>query len=133
MKTQIEHLSILGGSPAFSEPLHVGRPNIGDRKRLWARINDLLDRRWLTNNGPYVLEFERQIADKLGVAHCVTTCNGTAALEVAIRSLEISGEVIVPPFTFVATAHVLQWLGIRPVFCDVDPVSHNADPRSVIQ
>src|SRR5262245_58097298 len=127
MKTQIEQLSLLGGSPAFSEPLHVGRPNVSDKSRLLARINDLLDRRWLTNNGPYVREFEQRIADRLGVAHCVATCNGTLALEVAVRSLEISGEVIVPSFTFVATAHALQWLGIRPVFCDVDPATHNAD------
>jgi dTDP-4-amino-4,6-dideoxygalactose transaminase len=132
MKTQIEQLSLLGGTPAFSDALHVGRPNIGDRHRLFARINELLDRRWLTNNGPYVQEFEQGIADRLGVAHCVAMCNGTAALEVAIRALGLSGEVIVPSFTFVATAHALQWLGIRPVFCDVDPVSHTADVRSIM-
>lgn len=133
MKTRIEQLALFGGAPSFSEVLHVGRPNLGDRQRLLTRINDLLDRRWLTNNGLYVREFEQRIADRIGVAHCVAMCNGTAALEVAIRALGLSGEVIVPSFTFVATAHALQWLGIKPVFCDVNPLTHTADPDSVIR
>lgn len=66
MKTAVEELGIAGGEAMFREIIHVGRPNIGDRQRLWQRINDLLDRRWLTNNGLYVQEFERQIADRIG-------------------------------------------------------------------
>ena len=60
MKQSFSDLAILGGTPAFAMPLHVGRPNIGDRRALLTRINDLLDRRWLTNNGPFVQEFEQQ-------------------------------------------------------------------------
>jgi dTDP-4-amino-4,6-dideoxygalactose transaminase len=131
MKTQVEELAILGGVPAFPETLHVGRPIIGDRRRLWARINDVLSRRWLTNNGPYLQEFEQRIADRTGAAHCVAMSNGTMALEVAIRALGLAGEVIVPSFTFIATAHALQWQGIRPVFCDVDPLTHTLDACSV--
>lgn len=131
MKQLLNELAILGGVPAFPEPLHVGRPNVGDRAALLARINDLLDRRWLTNNGPFVQEFEQRIAEFLGVKHCVAMCNATIALEIAIRALGMQGEVIVPSFTFVATAHALQWQEITPVFCDVDPATHNLDPTKV--
>ena len=130
MRESISKLAALGGTPAFAEKLHVGRPNIGDRDRLMARIGDLLDRRWLSNNGPYVQEFEQRIADAIGVKHCVAVCNATVA-EIAIRALELSGEVIVPSFTFVAGAHALQWQEITPVFSDIDPKSHNLDPARV--
>ena len=124
-------LAVFGAPPAFAEPLHVGRPNIGDRAQLRARFEDLLDRRWLTNDGPYAVEFERRIAALLGVRHVVAMCNATVALEIATRALGLTGEVIVPSFTFVATAHALQWQQITPVFCDVDPRTHNIDPARV--
>lgn len=126
-----DSLAILGGKPAFSEPLHVGRPNIGDRASLMARINDMLDRRWLTNNGPYVQELEKRLRDMLGVKHCIAMCNATVGLEIAIRALGMKGEVIIPSFTFVATAHALQWQEITPVFCDIDPATHLIDPNKV--
>jgi dTDP-4-amino-4,6-dideoxygalactose transaminase len=124
-------LAINGASPAFIEPLHVGRPNIGNRHRFLQHINEILDRRWLTNNGPVVQEFERRIAKHLDVRHCIAICNGTVALEIAIRALGLHGEVIVPSWTFVATAHALYWQGITPVFADIDPVTHNLDPDTV--
>jgi dTDP-4-amino-4,6-dideoxygalactose transaminase len=124
-------LAIFGRSPAFADKLHVGRPNIGDRDRLLARINDMLDRNWLTNDGPFVQLFERQLAEFIGVRHCIAMCNGTVALEIAIRALGLTGEVIVPSFTFIATAHALQWQEITPVFCDIDPSTHNLDPGQV--
>jgi dTDP-4-amino-4,6-dideoxygalactose transaminase len=130
---RIGDLAIFDGPPAFSEPLHVGRPNIGDRERLIARINEMLDRKWLSNDGPYVREFEQRIADMVGVTHCIAMCNGTAALEIAVRAtgLWLKGEVIIPSYTFIATAHALQWQGITPVFCDLDPATHNIDPCKV--
>jgi dTDP-4-amino-4,6-dideoxygalactose transaminase len=130
-KPRLRDLAIFGRPPAFAEKLHVGRPNIGDRARLLALINDMLDRNWLTNDGPYVRQFEKQIAEFLGVRHCVAMCNGTIALEIAIRALGLSGEVIVPSFTFVATAHALQWQEITPVFCDIDPTTHRLNPTQV--
>ncbi len=132
-KSRLEDLAIFGGSPTFNKELHVGRPNIGDRQRLLQRINDLLDRRWLSNNGPYVEEFERRVSELTGTKHCVATCNATVALEIAIRAADLTGEVIVPSFTFIATAHALQWQGILPVFCDVNPETHNIDPHRVEQ
>ena len=133
MHNRIGELAVFGGEPTFSEKLHVGRPYIGDRERLLARINDLLDRRWLTNNGPYVQEFERKICEAVGVRHCIAMCNATVALEIAIRATGLKGEVIVPSFTFIATAHALQWQEITPVFCDIDSDTHNLDPRRVEQ
>ncbi|MGZ5434784.1 MAG: aminotransferase class I/II-fold pyridoxal phosphate-dependent enzyme [Pyrinomonadaceae bacterium] len=130
-KGAVQSLAIFGGTPAFPEPLHVGRPNIGDRLRLLQRFNDILDTKWLSNMGPYEREFEQRVADIVGAKHCIAMCNATIALEVAIRALGMSGEVIIPSFTFIATAHALQWQGITPVFCDIDPATHNLDPQRV--
>jgi dTDP-4-amino-4,6-dideoxygalactose transaminase len=128
---RVEELAIMGGTPSFEEILHVGRPNSCDRARLLERFSDTLDRGWLTNNGPNVQEFERELSNLLGVEHCVATCNATVALEITIKATGLTGEVIVPSWTFIATAHALQWQEITPVFCDVDPVTHNLDLRRV--
>lgn len=117
--------------PSFARPLHVGQPNIGDRSVFDGLVDQLFERRWLSNDGPLVQQFEEQIAQFVGVKHCIAMTNGTAALEIAIRTLDLSGEVIVPSYTFVATAHALQWQGITPVFADIDPLTHNLDPESV--
>ncbi len=124
-------LAILGGEATFKRPLHVGRPNIGDRQALLHRFEDLLDRGWLTNAGPLVSEFEGRLEAFLGAKHCIAFCNGTIALEIAIRALGLTGEVIVPSFTFIATAHALQWQEITPVFCDIRSDDHTIDPQRV--
>ena len=133
IKNHLNDLTIFGGKPAFLEKVHVGRPNIGNRQRFLERVNDMLDRRWLSNDGPFREEFEQRVARLLGVRHCIAMCNGTVALEIAIRALELKGEVIIPSFTFVATAHALQWQEITPVFCDVDPQTHNINPYRIQQ
>ncbi|MCU0856928.1 MAG: DegT/DnrJ/EryC1/StrS family aminotransferase [Pontiellaceae bacterium] len=109
----------------------MGCPNIGDRERFFAYANRMFDNRWLTNSGPLVQEFERELCRFLGVKHCIPVCNATVGLEIAIRALGMQGEVIVPSFTFIATAHALQWQGITPVFADIDPQTHTLDPRAV--
>ena len=124
-------LAINGAAPAFADPLHVGRPNIGDRDQFLRLAGEMFDRRWLSNNGPLVVEFEKRVAGHLGVKHCIAMCNGTIALEIAIRALGMTGEVIIPSYTFVATAHALHWQGISPVFADIDPDTHNLDPAAV--
>ncbi len=111
--------------------LHVGRPNLGNRERFLERVNTILDNRWLSNNGPFVQEFEKRVAGFLGVKHALAMCNATAAIEIASRALGLKGEVIVPSYTFVATAHALQWQEITPVFCDMDPATHNIDPARI--
>jgi dTDP-4-amino-4,6-dideoxygalactose transaminase len=129
MKSRVGQLALFGGEPWFPDDLPVGRPNLGDRQRFLARINDLLDRRWLTNNGPLVQEFEGKVAELVGVKHCIAVCNATVALELAMRAVGLAGEVIVPSFTFVATAHALAWQRATPVFCDIDPATHNISPQ----
>ena len=131
LKKKVDDLAVFGRVPTFNETLHVGRPNIGNKRKVLERIEDMLDRRWLTNRGEYVKKFERRISEYLGVKHCIALCNGTVALEIAARALGLKGEVIVPSFTFVATAHALQWQEITPVFCDVDPETHNIDPEKI--
>ena len=130
-KKNINDLAILGGPVSFVEQLHVGRPNIGDKEQLLARIGEVVDRRWLTNSGPCVEEFEQSLRQLLGVSHCESMCNATDGLQLAIRAMEMSDEVIVPAFTFIATAHAVQWLGFTPVFCVVDPHTHTIDPARV--
>jgi dTDP-4-amino-4,6-dideoxygalactose transaminase len=126
-----QELALFGGEPAFAEPLHVGRPNLGDRAAFARRVEDILDRRWLSNAGKYELAFEERVADLCGVKHCIACCNGTVALEIAARALGLTGEVIVPSFTFVATAHALQWQEITPVFADIRASDHTLDPAQI--
>jgi len=131
VKAALPDLAIFGGTPAFKEELHVGRPNVLGREAFLARVEDMLDRRWLTNDGPYVRELERGFERALSVAHCVAVTNATLGLGILAKALGLTGEVIVPGFTFVATAHALAWHGITPVFADVDPATHNLDPSHV--
>ena len=124
-------LAVLGDEPAFPHQLHVGRPNVADIDDFLVRMREVLERRWLTNRGPCVLEFEQKVADFVQVPACVAMCNATVALEIVARALGLEGEVIVPSFTFVATAHALQWQQIRPVFCDIREDSHTIDPARI--
>lgn len=127
----MQTLAIATGVPAFATPLHVGRPNLGDRKAFLRRVNDIFDRRWLSNDGPLLKEFEQRVTSLVSVKHCVAMCNATVAMEIAIRALELHGEVIIPAYTFIATAHALQWQEITPVFADMDPRTHNIDPDAI--
>lgn len=129
MKKAIDDLALFGGAPTFLQPVHVGLPNIPDCERLFQRLGDILNRKQLTNDGPYVREFEAQVRALTGARHCLAVCNATSALEIAVRAAGLTGEVIVPSFTFVATVHALHWCGITPVFCDIDPETHNIDAR----
>ena len=115
----------------MNKTLHVGSPNIGSREKIHKYLDDILDRRWLTNRGQIVQEFEKRLAEYLGVKHCISMCNGTIALEIATRALELKEEVIIPSLTFIATAHSLQWQGIKPIFCDIDRERYTIDPVEI--
>lgn len=134
MKQKLSQLTLFGGAPAFYDPLHVGCPNVPQgeaRAEFLQRVSDLLERRWLSNCGPLVTEFERTLAQRLGVRHAIAVCNATVGLQVAAKACGLTGEVIVPGFTFVATAHALSWIGLEPVFADVDPQRHTIDPEQI--
>jgi dTDP-4-amino-4,6-dideoxygalactose transaminase len=124
-------LAINGAQPAFEQPLHVGRPNMGEKLAFKEYVDRIYETKWLSNNGPLVQELEQKVAYYHNVKHCIAMCNGTVALEIAIRALELKGEVIIPSYTFIATAHALHWQEITPVFADIDPVTHCLDAESV--
>ena len=128
MKMPYRALALLAGEPEFPEPLHVGRPGVGNREAFLGRVETMLDSRQFTNDGPYVNELEQRLTQFLGVRYCVAVSNGTAALHLLVRAMELGGKVIVPSFTFVASAHALSWGGVSPVFCDIDTETWNLDP-----
>jgi dTDP-4-amino-4,6-dideoxygalactose transaminase len=120
--------ALLGGEPAFGEPLYITRPTLPPRAALDREVDRIYESGWLTNSGPLVPELEHRLAERLGVPWCAAFCNGTVALQTALRSLDLDGEVITTPFTFPATAHAIEWNGLTPVFCDIDPHTYNLDP-----
>lgn len=102
-----------------------------DKAKVLEKISQVLDNQWLSNMGPLSLELEERIAHMLGVKHCICVCNATIGLELLQRALDLKGEVIIPSFTFVATAHSLRWQRIDPVFCDVRNEDHLIDPDKI--
>jgi dTDP-4-amino-4,6-dideoxygalactose transaminase len=94
-------------------------------------LQQIWENKWLTNNGEFHQQLERELADFLGVPYIVLFSNGALALMTALQCLRITGEVITTPFSFVATTHSLWWNNIKPVFADVDPVFGNLDPNKI--
>jgi dTDP-4-amino-4,6-dideoxygalactose transaminase len=131
MKSSWRDLAVMGGRPEFDSPVVVGKPNLGNEKMFLDRIGQIFACRQLTNNGPFVREFEERIARFCGVRNCIATCNATLGLELAIAELGMTGSVIVPSLTFIGTAHTLQRNGVTPIFCDVDPATHVIDPAAI--
>nr|2PO3_A Chain A, 4-dehydrase [Streptomyces venezuelae]2PO3_B Chain B, 4-dehydrase [Streptomyces venezuelae] len=131
MKSALSDLAFFGGPAAFDQPLLVGRPNRIDRARLYERLDRALDSQWLSNGGPLVREFEERVAGLAGVRHAVATCNATAGLQLLAHAAGLTGEVIMPSMTFAATPHALRWIGLTPVFADIDPDTGNLDPDQV--
>ena len=116
----------------FDEPVYVTRPTMPSFDAYCDSLRDIWDSRWLTNQGKYHRRLEEQLSRYLGEEHLSLFCNGTLALLVALQMLRIDGgEVITTPFTFPATAHVLHWNRVAPVFADIDPVTLNIDPARV--
>lgn len=122
--------AVLGGEPLFASPVPVNRPVLPPRGRFLELMNGALDRARFTNDGPLVRDFEERVAERCGVPHFVATSNGTQALELLARVDKLDGEVIVPAFTFVATAHAFRSAGARVILCDVDLDTMNIDPDS---
>lgn len=113
------------------DTLHVGQPNVGNRAVFNHLVDQMFDRCWFSNNGQLVQELEKKICKFLGVKHCIMVCNATVGMQIACHALGLKGEVILPSFTFVATAHAIQWEGIQPVFADINPKTHTVDPVSI--
>ena len=110
-------------------PLHVGQINLPPKEDFIRQFEGIFERKYFTNHGPLVRELDSKLAEYFDVKHAVCVTNGTVALMTALSSLGLTGEVIVPAFTFPATVQSITWAGLTPVFCDVDPDTHmiNAD------
>lgn len=115
----------------FSEPVYVTRPLLPDLKDVIKNLKEVWKSQWLTNGGSQQQLLEESLCRTLKVPALSLFNNGTTALMVACRSLNLEGEVITTPFTFPATPHVLSWLGCTPVFCDIDPVTMNIDADKI--
>jgi hypothetical protein len=122
---------VLGGSPSRSSIGLRYAASAARSERLHRKAQGYLGVKWLTNNGGQHKLLEDRLRDFLQVPSLSLFNNGTIALLVACQSQRLSGEVITTPFTFPATPHVLSWNNVRPVFCDIDPVTMNIDPRRI--
>ncbi len=109
----------------------VTSPLLPDLKEFEKYLEDIWQRKWLTNNGHYHQELEKALADYLGVKYISLFTNGTLPLITALQALRITGEVITTPYSFVATTHSIWWNGLKPVFVDVEEETGNIDPEKI--
>ncbi|MCM2342359.1 DegT/DnrJ/EryC1/StrS family aminotransferase [Rhodoferax sp.] len=115
----------------MTRPIYVTQPYLPPLEDFIPYLQQIWDRKILTNGGPFHQQLEQALCDYLGVKHLALFANGTIALVTALQALRITGEVITTPYSFVATAHSLLWNGIKPVFVDVDPDTLNLDPARI--
>jgi dTDP-4-amino-4,6-dideoxygalactose transaminase len=113
------------------KPIYVTQPFMPPLEGFLPYLEKIWENKWLTNAGPFHKDFEKTLAEYLGVEYLSLFVNGTIALVTALQALRIAGEVITTPFSFVATAHSLLWNGIKPVFVDIDQETFNLDPNKI--
>jgi len=111
--------------------IYVTRPSLPDLDEFIPYLKEIWKNKILTNNGPFHQQFEKELADFLGVPYISLFANGTLALVTALQVLRITGEVITTPYSFVATAHSLWWNNIQPVFVDIEPEYCNIDSEKI--
>ncbi len=116
---------------AFDNPIYITRPLLPSRERMYRKIDEIWDSKWLTNNGPQHQLFESTLREYLRVPNVSLFCNGTLALQLACQVLRLSGEVITTSFTFPATPHVLFRNNIKPIFCDIEERNFNINPKCI--
>jgi len=115
----------------FEKPIYVTRPFLPPIEEFCEGINEIWQTKWLTNNGPILNRFTQCLTNYFATDNICLFNNGTLALQIGLQGMEISGEVITTPFTFVATTHALYWNKIRPVFVDIEPDYYTIDPQKV--
>ena len=123
--------AILGGRPIFSKPSHLVRPIMPKLSVIVSGLEDLYESRMFTNQGVFVKSLEKRIENMLGVKHCALFCNGTVAIMCLAKAMELSGNVLVPSFTFAATTQALLWQGIEPMFVDIEKETLTMDPDKI--
>ncbi len=114
-----------------SKPIFVTSPSLPELDDFIPYLRKIWENKWLTNNGEFHQQFEKALAEYLGVRYVSLFTNGMIALQVGLQALHITGEVITTPFTFVATTHAIYWNNCRPVFCDIEPETYTMDPDKV--
>jgi dTDP-4-amino-4,6-dideoxygalactose transaminase len=124
-KANVADFALLGGERSFASDLPVGQLYFPSWKRYEAAMRSIFERQYYTNHGPLVQELEARLEAFLGVRHALTVSNATVGLYLVARALGLKGKVIVPAFTFIATAQAMSWAGLDPVFCDVDLDTHH--------
>ncbi|MEX9953683.1 DegT/DnrJ/EryC1/StrS family aminotransferase [Providencia rettgeri] len=112
-------------------PITVTSPLLPPLDELTPYLEDIWQRKWLTNNGHYHQQLEKELCEYLGVEHICLFSNGTLALITALQALELKGEVITTPYSFVATSHAIMLNNLTPVFVDIDPNTFNLDPKKI--
>lgn len=110
---------------------YVTQPHMPPLEEFIPYLEKIWSNKWLTNAGPFHQELETALADFLSVGHVSLMANGTSALMIALQALQLQGEVITTPFSFVATSNAIVWNGLKPVFADIDPLTCNLDPDAV--
>lgn len=115
----------------LATPIYVTKPYLPPLEEFQPYIQKIWNNHILTNGGPFHKELEAELCKHLGVNYISLFSNGTLALITALQALQITGEVITTPFSFVATTHSLWWNGIKPVFVDIDPITLNLDPARI--
>ena len=113
------------------EQITVTSPLLPDLEEFNALLKEIWDSKWITNNGRFHKQLEKELASYLKVPYISLFTNGTLPLITALQALRVTGEVITTPYSFVATTHSLWWNGIKPVFVDVDPSTCNLDPSKI--
>jgi dTDP-4-amino-4,6-dideoxygalactose transaminase len=111
----------------------VTKPFLPPREMYNKYVEGIWERQWLTNHGPLVNELELKLKEFLGVNHLLYLSNGTIALQVAIKALELKGEIITTPYSYVATTSCIVWENCKPVFVDIDAETFNIDPALIEQ
>lgn len=111
------------------EKITVTTPLFPPLDELTPYLEDIWNRKWLTNNGHYHQLLEKELCEYLGVKYISLYSNGTLALISALQALELTGEVITTPYSFVATSHAIVLNNLKPVFIDIDPITYNLDPK----
>jgi len=115
----------------FEKPIYVTRPFLPPLAEFTEALEEIWESGWLTNDGPVLKRFTRELCNMFETDNVCLFNNGTLALQIALQGMDISGEVITTPFTFVATTHALFWNKIRPVFVDIEPDHYTIDPEKV--
>lgn len=109
----------------------VTAPLLPDLDEFNVLLKEIWESRWITNNGSFHIQLEKELAAYLKVPYISLFTNGTLPLLTALQALHVSGEVITTPYSFVATTHSIWWNGCKPVFVDIDPATGNIDPDAI--